>query len=535
MRRRGQWAAAVYLGAILTVGGAAEARGDVAWRRVTELPAEAVTALVESRDGSRLAAASSSGVYLSADGGGRWRRMAGPGGDVRALAFLEGTADGPALVAAVEGGVRWSSDLKSWRTLDLAGLGRRGDVHALRAGRGDGGWLAFGTDDGVVIAERAGSDIRERASGLPGRRVTAVAWLEEGLLIAAAEEGLFQLDAARPGGVVRIDSRPARDVAASGGWAIAITEAGLLGSSPEGPWRPITAGGGFASRATSVDAMSGNPGAFAVSDAFQVWRVEAGRAPAALAAAPPGEGAAVILAPREGGLLGATDRGLFSREAPGDAVPSGAPEGAATAPAETGFLPPGRIAFLPEPDIASVRREALRAASLEPDRIRRNFRGVRYRALLPDLEISLRRRSFLAREQNQDQSFSTGAIHNLFDNSLDRDRERDYVVAAEWDLGSLLFNPDELDVSEEARRVLTLRDDVLDEVNQIYFERRRSLLALNRLAAGRGADGGEQAGGEFEELLIKIEELTARLDAWTEGFFSREKARLAGAEDPGRR
>ncbi len=535
MRRRGQYAAAVSLGAILAVGGAAEAREAGAWKRVTELPAEAVTALVESRDGSRLAAASLSGVYLSSDGGGRWRRMPGPGGDVLALAFLEGTEEGPALVAAVEGGVHWSTDLETWRRLDLAGLGRRGEVHALRAGPGDGGGLAFGTDDGVVIAERAGGDIQERASGLPGRRVTALAWLGEGRLIAAAEEGLFQVDAARPGGIVRIDSRPARDVAASGGWAIAITEAGLLVNSPEGPWRPITAGGGFASRATSVDAISGMPGTFAVSDAFQVWRVEAGRAPTALAAAPPGEEAAVILALQEGRLLGATDRGLYGCDAADGAVPLPAPEGAATAPTETGFFPPARIAFLPEPDIASVRREALRAASLEPDRIRRNFRGVRYRALLPDLEISVRRRSFLTRQQNQDQTFSTGAIHNLFDNSLDRDRERDYVVAAEWDLGSILFNPDELDVSEEARRVLTLRDDVLDEVNQIYFERRRSLLALNRLGAGPVDGGGEQPAEELEELLIRIEELTARLDAWTDGFFSKEKARLAGAEDPDRR
>ncbi len=103
------------------------------------------------------------------------------------------------------------------------------------------------------------------------------------------------------------------------------------------------------------------------------------------------------------------------------------------------------------------------------------------------------------------------------------------MIAAEWDLGSLLFNPDELDVSEEARRILTLRDDVLDEVNHIYFERRRAVMALAPLTERSGATPGEpyKDGEEVVELRIRIDELTARLDSWTEGFFSREMARLS--------
>ena len=70
---------------------------------------------------------------------------------------------------------------------------------------------------------------------------------------------------------------------------------------------------------------------------------------------------------------------------------------------------------------------------------------------------------------------------------------------------------------------MTLRDDVLDEVNQIYFERRRAIIALGRLG------GPDSAGSEAIELRIRIDELTAKLDAWTDGFFSREIERRAPA------
>ena len=52
-----------------------------------------------------------------------------------------------------------------------------------------------------------------------------------------------------------------------------------------------------------------------------------------------------------------------------------------------------------------------------------------------------------------------------------------------WELGDLAYNPEAIDVSHEAREVIELRDEVLDEVTQLYFERRRVLLALSAAAA----------------------------------------------------
>jgi hypothetical protein len=101
---------------------------------------------------------------------------------------------------------------------------------------------------------------------------------------------------------------------------------------------------------------------------------------------------------------------------------------------------------------------------------------------------------------------------------LQRDSGRDYgaTLSFEWDLGDAAFNPDEVDVSKEAREVIELRDDVLDEVTQLFFERQRVLLQL------ASADAQEAP-----RLRLRVDELAAGLDAWTGGWFGRHAVRLA--------
>jgi hypothetical protein len=99
-------------------------------------------------------------------------------------------------------------------------------------------------------------------------------------------------------------------------------------------------------------------------------------------------------------------------------------------------------------------------------------------------------------------------------------RSRDYGVtlSLSWDLGDAAFHPDSIDVSREARAVVELRDDVLDEVNRLYFERLRVLASLDT------ADPKDIA-----LLRLRAAELAAGLDAWTGGWFGRHLGPAIGS------
>jgi hypothetical protein len=504
--------------AVIGIAAATPAEG-AAWRRIAPLPAAAVNALAADQTGRRIAAAAGGKIYLSQDGGRSWRGSGDADGEVQGLAFLEEGPHGAVLVAVGENGVRESQAGRAWQPADVTGVAGRGAVRAVIQGPPGKAGLALGTDGGVILAERLEEGWGPVVVALQGRPVHRLAWTQTGALVAASEEGLYRIDPSQPGAARRLTTHVARDLASSGNRVAAATDRGTLVATGEGArWREVE-GGGVMSRSTdAVAALPDEPGAFLAVDSRRVWRIAPGGPPLAVADPPPGESTLALL-PLRGRLLAATDRGLYETTLP--SAPGSSPHAHRLLPEGGLAAADVRDPWSDDPPLDLVRRAVLRASHLEPGRIRRNFWGVRYRALLPEFSISLRRRLVRHSDQERDQTFTSGALHHLFDTSRDQDLDRDLVLAAEWDLGSLLFEPDELDVSEEARRVLALRDDVLDEVNQLYFDRRRALLSL----AGLADNTGPEALHEVQMLQIQIDELTARLDAWTDGYFSRERSR----------
>ena len=81
-----------------------------------------------------------------------------------------------------------------------------------------------------------------------------------------------------------------------------------------------------------------------------------------------------------------------------------------------------------------------------------------------------------------------------------------------WDFGDIAYHPESIDVSREAREIIELRDDVLDEITQLYFERRR-VLAVVALQPDSPA---------ASELQLRAAQLAAGIDAWTGGWYGRQ-------------
>ena len=67
--------------------------------------------------------------------------------------------------------------------------------------------------------------------------------------------------------------------------------------------------------------------------------------------------------------------------------------------------------------------------------------------------------------------------------------------------------------------MVELRDDILDQVNKLYFERLRVKSELDNLAI-------EDRGKRFDKQL-KLQELTASLDSLTAGYYSEQLGLLA--------
>jgi hypothetical protein len=77
-----------------------------------------------------------------------------------------------------------------------------------------------------------------------------------------------------------------------------------------------------------------------------------------------------------------------------------------------------------------------------------------------------------------------------------------------------VWNRDQVSIDSRANSRAQLRDQLLSDVTRLYFERRRLLLELyfNRPASSKSTF----------ELLLRIDELTAQIDALTSGFLTCE-------------
>ena len=131
----------------------------------------------------------------------------------------------------------------------------------------------------------------------------------------------------------------------------------------------------------------------------------------------------------------------------------------------------------------------------------------------------------------EDQVFVSGDYHDLHDTDEDKSLDLGASLTLTWDLRDLAYESNQIDLSRESRLVIGLRDDVLDEVNQLYFERLTILSDLSaadtvaETVSGLGSESPEDfesAARRISRLEMRLYELTAGLDAWTGGWFSQQ-------------
>ncbi len=524
----------VGVGAVAAASRAARAGS---WRILeTSEAARTATALAAHRDSGALVFGDLHGVFaLGADGRTRLRLRRGP---VRDLAFLDvaGSPE-PLLIAATARGLYRIDASDRARAISLGPGSASREVQRLASSRG---LVAAAGEDGVFVS----ADARRwrRLDGLPAGPAQALALREVAgghLCFSASGAELWQsFIAANPGAETHADARaplaavsrrigaaaPGEgavvDLAADvpGAALVVLRERSLAALGSDGRFAelsPVLAPGAQLRRllAFGDDLWLASDRGLAVSRSLGgPWQLAPGVAARAEVRA---------LAFRGEQLYAASSLGILVEGEP-PAAPAAGVRSAAPRP----LGGPAAGGFAREPGIAQVHRAAVDYLGLRRDGIEDLARGVRRRGWLPVLALHAGYQRDRSQGSGYDQSFTSGALRDLEDHDWGGGREFDLQLVATWDLGDAAYHPEAIDVAREERERIELRDDVLDELNQLYFERRR---VLAELALEVDPDSPTAL-----RLRLRAEELAAGIDGWTGGWFSQQLAADAPrADSPG--
>lgn len=162
-----------------------------------------------------------------------------------------------------------------------------------------------------------------------------------------------------------------------------------------------------------------------------------------------------------------------------------------------------------EPGVREVQEAAMRYAEVHPEIIQSWRSRSRVAGLGPQLRAEYR----YVGQVNQ--NIRTGGDTAATQTDATGNEHRP-LARAQWDFDRLIFNPDELRVSNEIVDLVRLRESVLDQVTKVYYERRRLQVDLDLTPPT------DLAGRVRKEL--RLQELVADLDAMTGGVFSKRLA-----------
>lgn len=163
--------------------------------------------------------------------------------------------------------------------------------------------------------------------------------------------------------------------------------------------------------------------------------------------------------------------------------------------------------FEGEPSIGEIQEVAIRYSETHPEKINAWRKAVSRKGWFPKvttgIDIDIDRNVDIDRGGTGDTDFFIiGPDERAFNWDID----------VTWDLGELIWNDDQTSIDVRSRLMVQLRDDILDEVTRLYFERRRLQIAL--------LTQPPKTPEEHISQELRLQELTADIDALTGGYLS---------------
>jgi len=209
-------------------------------------------------------------------------------------------------------------------------------------------------------------------------------------------------------------------------------------------------------------------------------------------------------------LAGACGHALAAE--PDGATPAGADLAAKAAKRKQEALRVAKVMkwFAWEPSAVEVHRAAVRYHRLSGATLRKLARRLRASGALPELKIGFDR----GRVDTTAARIEAGSPSRM---TRQNGRDMTWSVQARWPLYRLIFDPNEIKVQNQRYRQAELRQELLGQVTRLYFLRRR-IEVLSILRPARNLKTAVYR-------RLRLDQLTAELDALTGGWFSRALAR----------
>jgi photosystem II stability/assembly factor-like uncharacterized protein len=151
--------------------------------------------------------------------------------------------------------------------------------------------------------------------------------------------------------------------------------------------------------------------------------------------------------------------------------------------------------FAGEPTIEQIQRAAIEYSETSMDKIYSWRKHARLKALFPAVSLGYDKTIY---------GSSSGAIAI---------GPRAWDVQFSWDASDLIWSTDQTSIDARSRLNVQLRQDVLDQVTNLYYERQRLKAEMMLLPS---VDDVEELYRNFE-----IQQVTANIDSLTDNYFSR--------------
>lgn len=471
-------------------------------------------------DAQILYAASSDRLYQTLDGGDSWKSVLSVRGEKEIRCVRVSPLDGEdVFVAHTKGALRSRDGGKRWARF-YDGFGKSAAVNEIFIQKSDGNRIWLCTDSGLVMYE----EDQKRFSQVKDLSKTAVYSIAAsgGQLWAATSRGIV----GSPDGVhwdlkQPLLRRESDDLPLE---QFSVEEMSLLPAlsnvasfangecyvaSAQGLWRYSPKENGWQLRDaafsdTSKKWLAATPASLYLGSEKGLfkWNEEAGRLEEMSEGLLSKEVRHLVYNATEDSLIVGTKKGVYRLAHPDWSAVVGV-EAAETVTAREIL-----DRFKHEPSIRDVQAWAIRYAEVHPEKINAWRAAAARKALVPTLSLD----RDLSENQNVDlDRGGTGDPDRFIIGPPEK--SVDWSLGISWDLSELIWNGDQTSIDTRSKLMVELRDDILNEVNHLYFERRR-LQAEMALAPKR--DLPIQV-----EKELRLEELTAGLDALTGTAFSK--------------